>query len=164
VFSKSFARTERRAIVRFLQKIINFWNWNNVRNLPDKSKCGESKNEVKQMSKHRQSQRQMKPYEKQQNFVLVVIFPIDITTHRLSVCDRSSEIHSIPVTRIFDVIELSTKNQSLVEHECVKIKCDKFFLYISAVHLAPNAGKHAYDLFGEEIVLITDNSNLCDVI
>jgi hypothetical protein len=33
-----------------------------------------------------------------------------------------------------------------------KIKCDKFFLYISAVYLAPNV-----------IEAITDNSDLCDV-
>jgi hypothetical protein len=47
----------------------------------------------------------------------------------------------IVVQRTFDISELSTKNQSLVEHECVRIKCDKFFLYISAVYLAPDVGK-----------------------
>jgi hypothetical protein len=47
----------------------------------------------------------------------------------------------IAVQRTFDISELSTKNQSFVEHKCVKIKCDKFFLYISAVYLAPDVGK-----------------------
>jgi hypothetical protein len=68
------------------------------------------------------------------------------------------------VKRTFDVGELSTKNQSLIEHEYVRIKCDKFFLYISAVYLAPDVGKRAYDLFMEEIEAITDNSDLCNVI
>jgi hypothetical protein len=69
----------------------------------------------------------------------------------------------IAVKRIYDVSELSTKNQSLVEHECVKIRCDRFFLYMSAVHLVPGVEKRAYDLFVEDIEVITDNSNLCDV-
>jgi hypothetical protein len=30
--------------------------------------------------------------------------------------------------------------------------------------LAPDIGKHAYDLFVEDIEAITDNSDLCDVI
>jgi hypothetical protein len=70
----------------------------------------------------------------------------------------------ITVKRIFDVSELSTKNQSLLEHEWVKIKCDRFFLYISAVYLAPDVKKRAYDLFVVYIEVITDNSDLCDVI
>jgi Reverse transcriptase (RNA-dependent DNA polymerase)/Endonuclease-reverse transcriptase len=87
-------------------------------------------------------------------------------------CDRSLSTSTkksgggvlIAVKRVFDVSELSTKNQSLVEHECVKIKCDKIFLYISAVYLAPDVGKHAYDLFVEDIEVISDNSECRDVI
>jgi hypothetical protein len=56
------------------------------------------------------------------------------------------------------------KNQSLVENECVRIKCDKFFLYITEVYLASGVGKRAYELFVEDIEVITDNSDLCDVI
>jgi hypothetical protein len=37
-------------------------------------------------------------------------------------------------------------------------------LYISAVYLAPDVEKRAYDLFVEDIEAITDNSDLCDVI
>jgi hypothetical protein len=70
----------------------------------------------------------------------------------------------IAVKHIFNVSELSTKNQSLVENECVRIKCDKFFLYISAIYLASDAGKRTYDLFVEDIEVITDNSDLCAVI
>jgi hypothetical protein len=66
--------------------------------------------------------------------------------------------------RAFDVGELSTKNQSLIEHECVRMKRDKFFLYNSAVYLAPEVEKRVYDLFVEDIAAITDNSDLCDVI
>jgi hypothetical protein len=47
----------------------------------------------------------------------------------------------IAVNGIFDVSELSAKNVSLVEHECVKIECDDFFLYVSAIYLASAAGK-----------------------
>jgi hypothetical protein len=40
----------------------------------------------------------------------------------------------IAVKRTFDVGELSTTNQSLIEHESVKIKCDKFFfVYFSGL-------------------------------
>jgi hypothetical protein len=70
----------------------------------------------------------------------------------------------IAVKRTFDVNELSTKHQSLVEHECVRIKCDKFFLCISAVYLALEVGKRAYDLFEKDIEAIMDNSDLCEVI
>jgi hypothetical protein len=66
------------------------------------------------------------------------------------------------VERTFDVGDLSTKNRSLIEHVCVRIKCNKFFLYISVVYLAPNVIKRAYDLFVEEIEAITDNRDLCD--
>jgi hypothetical protein len=44
-------------------------------------------------------------------------------------CDRSFLTGGgvlIAVKRTFDVSEFSTKNQSLFEHECVRIKCDKF--------------------------------------
>jgi hypothetical protein len=68
------------------------------------------------------------------------------------------------VKRIFDVSELSTKNQSFVEHKCVKNKCERFFLYNLAVYLAPDVGKRAYDLFVEDVKAITDTSDLCDVI
>jgi hypothetical protein len=37
-------------------------------------------------------------------------------------------------------------------------------LYISAVYLAPDVGKHAYDLFVEDIEAIRENNDLCDVI
>jgi hypothetical protein len=47
----------------------------------------------------------------------------------------------IAVKIIFDVSELSTKNLSLFEHECVKIKCNDFSLYVSAIYLAPDVGK-----------------------
>jgi hypothetical protein len=63
----------------------------------------------------------------------------------------------IAVKWTFDVNELSTKNQSLVEHECARIKCDKFFLYNSAVYLAQDFRKRAYDLFVEDIEAFTDN-------
>jgi hypothetical protein len=63
----------------------------------------------------------------------------------------------IAVKRTFDVSELSTKNQSLVEHECARIKCDKFFLYNSAVYLAQDFRKRSYDLFVEDIEGFTDN-------
>jgi hypothetical protein len=63
----------------------------------------------------------------------------------------------IAVKRTFDVNELSTKNQSLVEHECARIKCDKFFLYNSAVYLAQDLRKRAYDLYVEDIEAFTDN-------
>jgi hypothetical protein len=66
----------------------------------------------------------------------------------------------VAVKRILNDIKLSTKTQSFVEHECIKIKCDKFFLYI----LAPDVGKRAYDLFEEDIEAITDNSVPSDVI
>jgi hypothetical protein len=36
----------------------------------------------------------------------------------------------IAVNKIFDVSELSTKNVSLVEHECVKIECDDFMFQL----------------------------------
>jgi hypothetical protein len=39
-----------------------------------------------------------------------------------------------------------------------------FFLYISAVYLASDVGKRAYDLFVEDIEAITDNNDLCNVI
>jgi hypothetical protein len=53
-------------------------------------------------------------------------------------CDRSLSTSNnksgwgvlIAVKRIFDVSGLSTKNVSLVEHECVKIKCEYFSLYL----------------------------------
>jgi hypothetical protein len=66
----------------------------------------------------------------------------------------------ITTKRIFDVIELSSKNLSLVEHECVKIKCNDFSLYVSAIYLVPDVGKSAYELFVEDIEAITDNSGL----
>jgi hypothetical protein len=37
-------------------------------------------------------------------------------------------------------------------------------LYISAVSLAPDVGKRVNDLFVEDIEVITDSSDLCDVI
>jgi hypothetical protein len=52
----------------------------------------------------------------------------------------------IAFRRIFYVSELSTKNLSLVEHECVKIKCDDFSLYVSAIYLVPDVGKRASEL------------------
>jgi hypothetical protein len=61
----------------------------------------------------------------------------------------------IAVKNFFYVSELSTKNLSLVERECVKNKCDDFSLYVSAIHLA---------FYVEDIVAITDNSELQDVI
>jgi hypothetical protein len=69
----------------------------------------------------------------------------------------------IAAKQTFDVGELSTENQYLIRLKCVRTKCDRFFLYISAVYLAPDIGKRAYDLFVEEIEAITDNSDHCDV-
>jgi hypothetical protein len=37
-------------------------------------------------------------------------------------------------------------------------------LYISVVYLASDVGKHANDLFVEDIEAIMDNSDLCDVV
>jgi hypothetical protein len=37
-------------------------------------------------------------------------------------------------------------------------------LYVSAIYLAPDVGKCAYELFVEDIKAITDNSGLRDVI
>jgi hypothetical protein len=87
-------------------------------------------------------------------------------------CNRSLSTSSnkssggvlIAVKSIFDVNELSTKNLSLVEHECAKIKCNDFSLYASANYLASDVGKRAYELFVEDIEAITDNSGLRDVI
>jgi LEA14-like dessication related protein len=67
----------------------------------------------------------------------------------------SNKIVLIAVKNFFYVSELSTKNLSLVERECVKNKCDDFSLYVSAIHLA---------FYVEDIVAITDNSELQDVI
>jgi hypothetical protein len=72
----------------------------------------------------------------------------------LQLFDQSGGGVLIAVKRTFDVGELSTKNQILIEHECVIIKCEKFFLYISAVFLAPDVGKRAYDLFVEDIISV----------
>jgi hypothetical protein len=58
----------------------------------------------------------------------------------------------------------STKNVSLVENKCVKIKCDDFSQYVSAIYLAPDVGKRAYELFVEDVEVITGNSELRDVI
>jgi hypothetical protein len=69
----------------------------------------------------------------------------------------------IAVKRIFDISELSTKNLSLVEHECVKNQCNDFSLYVSAIYVAPDVGKRAYKLFVEDVKAITDNSGLRDV-
>jgi hypothetical protein len=52
------------------------------------------------------------------------------------------------------------KKISLVEHECVKIKCNDFSFYVSAIYLAPAVGKRTYELFVEDIETITDNSDL----
>jgi hypothetical protein len=64
----------------------------------------------------------------------------------------------IAVKKIFDVSV--HKELSLVKHECVKIKCDDFSLNVSAIYLAPDVGKRAYELFVEDIEAITDNSGL----
>jgi hypothetical protein len=53
---------------------------------------------------------------------------------------------------------------SLVEHECVKIKCKDFPLYVSASYLAPDVGKRTYELYVEDIEASTDNSGLRDVV
>jgi hypothetical protein len=56
-----------------------------------------------------------------------------------------------------------TKKISLVEQECVKIKCNAFSLYVSSINLALDVGKRALELFVENIEAITDNSGLRDV-
>jgi hypothetical protein len=45
----------------------------------------------------------------------------------------------------------TTVNLSLVEHDCVKFKCDDFSLYVSAIYLALDVEKRAYELFVEDI-------------
>jgi hypothetical protein len=65
------------------------------------------------------------------------------------------------IKRIFDVSELSTKNLSLLKHECVKIKCNDFSLYVSAIYLAPDVEKRAYK---DSWMKLRDNSGLRDVI
>jgi hypothetical protein len=70
----------------------------------------------------------------------------------------------IAVKTIFDVSELSTKNVSLIEHECHRIKCNDIYLYVSAIYLAPDVGKRAYELFVEDMETITENSELRVVI
>jgi hypothetical protein len=69
------------------------------------------------------------------------------------------------VKRIFDVSELSTKNRiSLVANMNVLRLNVMTFPCISAIFLAPDVGKRAYELFVEDIEAITDNSELRDVI
>jgi hypothetical protein len=46
----------------------------------------------------------------------------------------------------------------------LNIECNDFFLYVSAIYLAPDVEKRAYELFVEDIKVITDNSELRDVI
>jgi hypothetical protein len=63
----------------------------------------------------------------------------------------------IVVKWIFDVSMPSTKNQSFVEHECVKIKCERFFLYILSVYLASDVGKSLMTLFSSRRLKFAEN-------
>jgi hypothetical protein len=60
--------------------------------------------------------------------------------------------------------QTTQKKQIPSSRAFVRIKCDKFYLYISAVYLASVVEKRAYDLFVEDIEVIMDDSDRCDVI
>jgi hypothetical protein len=74
-------------------------------------------------------------------------------------CDRSATSSSkksgggvlIAVKRDFDVDVISTMHGLRIAHECVGVKCSENSYYISAVYLAPNVGKLAYDMFVEDM-------------
>jgi hypothetical protein len=44
-------------IFRSFRRGINFWNWDDIENLPDKAESRGSKDKAKQLSKHRWDQR-----------------------------------------------------------------------------------------------------------
>jgi hypothetical protein len=43
-----------------------------------------------------------------------------------------------------------------------KVKCSEYSYYISAVYLAPDVGKPAYDMFVEDMDPIVDSSRVTD--
>jgi hypothetical protein len=70
----------------------------------------------------------------------------------------------IAVKRTFNVSELSTKNQSLIEHECGKLNVASFscifqrFTYLEMSESVPTTY-----LWKKSQKEVTDNSDLCDV-
>jgi hypothetical protein len=53
----------------------------------------------------------------------------------------------IAVKRDFDVDVIATRHGLLIKLECMQVKCSEYSYYISAVYLAPDVGKSAYDMF-----------------
>jgi Endonuclease-reverse transcriptase len=108
------------------------------------------------------------------NLVEALFFDEEMFDSRYFVyrCDRNSENSLkksgggvlIAIKKIYDSVEVTTKNQKLIEHMCIKVKCNNYFYYISAVYLAPNIGKSYYELYIEDIEEISSRSEICDSI
>jgi hypothetical protein len=57
---------------------------------------------------------------------------------------------------------ISTRHGLRIELECVRVKCSEYSYYISAVYLAPDVGKPAYDMFVEDMDAIDGGSRVTD--
>jgi hypothetical protein len=85
-------------------------------------------------------------------------------------CDRSAASSTkksgrgvlIAVKRDFDVDVIFTGHSLRIEHECVRVKSSEYSDYISAVHLAPDVGKPAYDMFVEDMDAIVASYRVTD--
>jgi hypothetical protein len=68
----------------------------------------------------------------------------------------------IAVKRDFDVDVIFTRHGLRIEHECVLVKRSKYSYCISAVYLAPDVEKPAYDMFLEDMDAIVGSSRVTD--
>jgi hypothetical protein len=68
----------------------------------------------------------------------------------------------IAVKRDFDVDVISTRHGLRIEYECVRVKCSEYSYCISAVYLAPDVGKLAYDMFVGDMDAIVGSNRVID--
>jgi hypothetical protein len=68
----------------------------------------------------------------------------------------------IAVKRDFDVDVISTRHGLRTEHECVRVECSEYSYNISAVYLALDVGKPAYDMFVKDMDAIVGSSRVTD--
>jgi hypothetical protein len=68
----------------------------------------------------------------------------------------------IAVKRDFDVDVISTRHGLRTEHECVRVECSKYSYNISAVYLALDVGKPAYDMFVKDMDAIVGSNRVTD--
>jgi hypothetical protein len=68
----------------------------------------------------------------------------------------------IAVKKTFDCEAVATRSGDRFEYVCVRLQCLNLSLYVSAVYLASDIGRSAFDLFVEDIETLVDSGQLMD--